>query len=595
MSSVRSLIRQLLEEDSLLKEGPLEKMRNSGVPAPIAEFLYEFLPDECKPHSLWFVKQLIATQHQFEDNFKRYKDNIKLYKKSKDDKYLSRAKVAVTMLKQVISMNDEDIKLVCNWTTRTKTNLSKAKFVELVGEKGRYGEPAETEKVPLDLGSAVQAARQYFDMSDGETILDLANGWHWLDRQTSSCSVEASLMGHCGQSGNSGSTLLSLRDAQGYPHITIEAEDTSDGHIIHQVKGKANATPDEKYWPMIFSLMKSDAIDLYSWNATGEHGGDLQWEMIPEEEQQAIGAANENFQGVGDSKEQQFEEANEKITEAISNFSHDLLSAWGDVDWMDDEEFYCKIDIGANIEIPEKIMNALNEFDKNNPDKRSWEKPSLRVVERALEYFNIPTEDIEFENDGEFRFNIQDEDLSAQDYEGPINAMDHWERNDITTDEFLEKVIEELVDEEAYDVGMSKLEDLQLSNFGTSWDGQGEDHWLLAEANMGYATSYKLDYEAFTKEFISRIVSEFNASLNQLILPHITDKDINKTNLTPYPEASLYNHNGVVTLQFKFTTQDEEVFKQGVDLLQRMDNNMDEVKNLYNKMLYEYTGQRPGE
>ena len=65
MSSLRSLIRDLLQE------GPLEKMRNSGVPAPIAEFVYEFLPDEFIAHSLWFIKQMIDSQHQFEDNFKR--------------------------------------------------------------------------------------------------------------------------------------------------------------------------------------------------------------------------------------------------------------------------------------------------------------------------------------------------------------------------------------------------------------------------------------------------------------------------------------------------------------------------------------------
>ena len=197
MSSLRFLIR------GLLQEGPVDKMKNAGVPPVIAEYLYDALPPECADHAAWFMKQLIDSMHQFKDYFLKYKVNIKKFKKTKDKIAKSVADASIEELESVIDDKMEDIELICQWSSKTKTNLSKSKNIVISVNQGR-GKASKMEKVPLTLSSAVQAARDFFEMSDGTVVLELSNGWYWLDRETSSCSIEAEKMGHCGQAGESG-------------------------------------------------------------------------------------------------------------------------------------------------------------------------------------------------------------------------------------------------------------------------------------------------------------------------------------------------------------------------------------------------------
>jgi hypothetical protein len=93
-------------------------------------------------------------------------------------------------------------------------------------------------------------------------VIDFGDGWHWVDLNDSSCDLESRAMGHCGNSGNSGSTLLSLRylnkrraDEDSWlwePHLTFELEE--DG-MLGQMKGKANDKPAPKYHKYIIPLL----------------------------------------------------------------------------------------------------------------------------------------------------------------------------------------------------------------------------------------------------------------------------------------------------------------------------------------------------
>jgi hypothetical protein len=93
--------------------------------------------------------------------------------------------------------------------------------------------------------------------SDKKVALDLGDGWRWIRVEWSDRGHEACLMQHCGYAVGD---MYSLRDPKGKPHATLEVitdpagSDSGPLHYdpgISQIKGKQNAPPAEKYWPMI--------------------------------------------------------------------------------------------------------------------------------------------------------------------------------------------------------------------------------------------------------------------------------------------------------------------------------------------------------
>jgi len=78
---------------------------------------------------------------------------------------------------------------------------------------------------------------------EAEVFADAGRGWNWVTIDGLECQdYEGSQMQHCGASW---STMYSLRDPKGKPHVTAEIDDTS----IDQLKGKQNAIVAKKYWP----------------------------------------------------------------------------------------------------------------------------------------------------------------------------------------------------------------------------------------------------------------------------------------------------------------------------------------------------------
>ena len=92
--------------------------------------------------------------------------------------------------------------------------------------------------------------------------------YYWVLIPSNFCSLESSRMGHCGRTGY-GNNLISLRSIKPYgkghtindSHITIAYG--SDG-IFYQVKGKKNNKPSEKYFPLIFDLIKTMLVNSES-------------------------------------------------------------------------------------------------------------------------------------------------------------------------------------------------------------------------------------------------------------------------------------------------------------------------------------------
>jgi len=91
----------------------------------------------------------------------------------------------------------------------------------------------------------------------GKVIIEFDDGYYWIDLQTTYSKAEADAMGHCGNT-NDGDTLLSLRDANKSPHVTV-AYDSKDG-AIYQMKGRNNKKPIAKYYPYIYRLLVDPEI-----------------------------------------------------------------------------------------------------------------------------------------------------------------------------------------------------------------------------------------------------------------------------------------------------------------------------------------------
>lgn len=116
-------------------------------------------------------------------------------------------------------------------------------------------------------------AQQYFlDRENPEQVLhQFDDGSYWYDLQTSNCSVEASRMGHCGDTPEG--TLYSLRKKQSKrrdpsSYVTIAA----GGDVIYQIKGRENLAPPEETWDHIVWFVDNMGIDEI--RESGEHSQD---------------------------------------------------------------------------------------------------------------------------------------------------------------------------------------------------------------------------------------------------------------------------------------------------------------------------------
>lgn len=69
----------------------------------------------------------------------------------------------------------------------------------------------------------------------GEIVKQYPNGFYWINLKTNRCPEEGKAMGHCGTDSRA-TTLLSLRDKQKSPHVTIAYN--ADTNTITQIKGR---------------------------------------------------------------------------------------------------------------------------------------------------------------------------------------------------------------------------------------------------------------------------------------------------------------------------------------------------------------------
>lgn len=127
-----------------------------------------------------------------------------------------------------------------------------------------FKSPIRTEKInlsELSYDDAIRRSQEWHDSlrasgkitdESGDVLIEFEDGFYWIDLNTTSSRDEADAMGHCGRT-SCGNTLLSLRDKNKSPHVTV-AFDSEDG-IIYQMKGRNNKKPIDKYHPYIYRLL----------------------------------------------------------------------------------------------------------------------------------------------------------------------------------------------------------------------------------------------------------------------------------------------------------------------------------------------------
>lgn len=123
-------------------------------------------------------------------------------------------------------------------------NLSNVPYVEASNRADQWHDQLKTTGKQLDIKEGQRLIHTFED------------GYYWLDLDTNKCGDEGGAMGHCGNT--SANTLLSLRDKNGEPHVTVAYN--YDGTIL-QMKGKQNKAPNEKYHEYIIKMFDHITVD----------------------------------------------------------------------------------------------------------------------------------------------------------------------------------------------------------------------------------------------------------------------------------------------------------------------------------------------
>jgi hypothetical protein len=119
---------------------------------------------------------------------------------------------------------------------------------------------------PAAIGNIISTGNMKGQDLSSRASMTFPDGYYWvkLDPARGECRIEGGLMQHCGQNMNEETTMWSLRDKDGKPHVTMEIGrpgsdeygNPSGNPVIFQCKGKQNKSPNKKYWRYIGEFAK---------------------------------------------------------------------------------------------------------------------------------------------------------------------------------------------------------------------------------------------------------------------------------------------------------------------------------------------------
>jgi len=111
------------------------------------------------------------------------------------------------------------------------------------------------------LAAPLQRKYQSTDVEEGETVVELPDGWKWVLLSAAYCSKEGKAMGHCGNVGpNANDQVMSLREPADEGHWTPHLTFIWNNGELGEMKGRKNAKPSKKYHNFIVTLLQQDMI-----------------------------------------------------------------------------------------------------------------------------------------------------------------------------------------------------------------------------------------------------------------------------------------------------------------------------------------------
>lgn len=408
-------------------------------------------------YSVWLANQLKnILLNEADDEFKE-----KIKKELKGEKTDIRMG---DLVNRVIAINESKINYILDWL---KNPLRGDEHVELSN---------------LDLESAFEKSEEWHNSltptgtikdESGNIIIDFKDGFYWIDLETTSCEDEANAMGHCGMT-NEGDTLLSLRDKNKQPHVTVSIGQYPSGGgdeytVIYQMKGKQNKKPDSKYHPYIYRLLVDPKLNVLEFGEEYNISEDFNLSDFDKE----------TFMKVFEYKPKIFYNSIDNNFEMFHNI---MKSDYMDADFTDDF-------IKKSGNITKMIFKALyfeyiedspeiEKMFKDNIDYKKFDLGNNALVNTYLwsigyisdeEYLKLHTDELEMKNNKLYIY-LDEENLDLNDFVKSLVFKDDidWEPgecygNDISyrwsdfTDDNKKEIIKKMIGRE-YQIGDDRID-----------------------------------------------------------------------------------------------------------------------------------------
>jgi len=143
-----------------------------------------------------------------------------------------------------------------------------------------------------------EADRILEQMEDDSKVMNvpgMPKDFYWYNIGLSACSIESERMGHCGR--DSDGILFSLR-RKGKGELTSESHVTISYNegiaTVLQIKGKGNAVPLQKYWPMVAAFFKYVGVENNKENGRYSASGTDAFQEMNEYLEAETGVSSEN-------------------------------------------------------------------------------------------------------------------------------------------------------------------------------------------------------------------------------------------------------------------------------------------------------------
>jgi len=143
-----------------------------------------------------------------------------------------------------------------------------------------------------------EADRILEQMEDDSKVMNvpgMPKDFYWYNIGLSACSIESQRMGHCGSDGDG--ILFSLR-RKGKGELTSESHVTISYNeyiaTVLQIKGKGNAVPLQKYWPMVAAFFKYVGVENNKENGRYSASGTDAFQEMNEYLEAETGVPSEN-------------------------------------------------------------------------------------------------------------------------------------------------------------------------------------------------------------------------------------------------------------------------------------------------------------